>query len=72
MRRRRSLAKRCSARCVVGRRFAARVQFATSLRLPRGKPVLVGGIDIPTTDETGHEESGDAGLYLVVTVHAGP
>ncbi len=46
-------------------------QFATSLRLPRGKPVLVGGINIPTTDESGREEPSDAGLYLVVTVHAG-
>jgi hypothetical protein len=47
-------------------------QFATSLRLPRGKPVLVGGINIPTTDESGREEPSDVGLYLVVTVHAGP
>jgi hypothetical protein len=46
-------------------------QFATSLRLPRGKPVLVGGINIPTTDDSGRQEPSDSGLYLVVTVHAG-
>jgi type II secretory pathway component GspD/PulD (secretin) len=40
-------------------------QFETTLRLRAGQPILVGGINAPTTDD---EPDSGRGLYLVVQV----
>ena len=47
-------------------------QLATTLRLPLGEPVLVGGLTLEPTESAGAEETAGEGkqLYLVVQVNA--
>ena len=44
-------------------------QLATSLQLPVGKPVLVGGLSQPTSPNADHEAGDGTALYLVIEVH---